>query len=198
MSFPTKVLAVDVETTGLNSQFDYITQIGAVIMEDGNIVGEPFYSRIQPNLKKAKISLEALEAQSGDITTPEGFKAATDLMQAWVDAPPAKEVAALFAEWLGTNPPPTVAFNAGFDLGFLSQWIFQQKAAFKNALLSPITICPMVMAKQRYPGGKQYNLDAVSVLCSLPQRPAAHDALQDAILAGQQYFILKNELEKTN
>jgi hypothetical protein len=53
----------------------------------------------------------------------------------------------------------------------------------------------MVMARTAYPGGKQYNLDAVSILCSLPPRPAAHDALQDAILAGQQYFILKDKLE---
>jgi DNA polymerase-3 subunit alpha (Gram-positive type) len=192
--YPSRILAIDVETTGLNSQYDYITQIGAVVMEDGNIAGEPFYTRVQPNLGKAKISLEALAVQSGDITTPEGFKAATDLMQAWVDAPSAKDVAALFATWLGTTPPPTVAFNAGFDMGFLSQWVFQQKASFGKTNLSPITICPMVMAKAVYPGGKQYNLDAVLILCGLPQRPKAHDALQDAILAGQAYFVLREKL----
>lgn len=193
--YPSRILAIDVETTGLNSQYDYITQIGAVVMEDGQITGTPFYTRVQPNLGKAKISLDALKVQSGDIKDEEGLKAVYETLKAWGSAPSARDVAGLFAEWLGAAPPPTVAFNAGFDMGFLSQWMFQQKAAFGKTNLSPITICPMVMARTVYPGGKQYNLDAVSVLCSLPPRPAAHDALQDAILAGRCYFNLKDKLE---
>lgn len=194
-TYPRRVLAVDVETTGLNSQFDYITQIGAVIMEDGNIIGDPFYSRIAPNLAKAKLSLEAIAVQSGDLTTEEGFDAAVALMKAWTTSPSAKDVALEFATWMGDDSPPLLAFNAAFDTGFLSQWHFQQKAAFRSAYFSPITVDPMQLAKRIYPGGKSYNLDAVLVLCGLPPRPKAHDALQDAILAAQCYFIL---LERFN
>lgn len=198
MIYPNRIIAIDLETTGLSSQYDYIVQVGAIVMENGEPASDPFYSRVQPSLDKLKISTGALAAQAGDVTTKEGRGKVAEWLGCLYDSPPSRDVAESFLEWaekVGSSTVPTVAHNAAFDYGFFSSWQFQQKAAFKHRQpISPVWIDTIAMARLAYPGGRSYALDEVLLLCSLPPRPTNHDALQDALLCGQVYFKLRDQL----
>lgn len=198
MTYPNRIIALDLETTGLNAQFDYITQIAAVVMEDGEIVGLPFYSRVQPSLDKFKVSLGALAVQCGDLLTDEGQAEAAGWFKAMLEAPAPREVALEFVKWLESvegHKHPVVAHNAAFDMGFMSQFVFQQRTAFGKAQkLCPLVIDTLSLSRLAMPGGASYGLDGVLLACGLNERPGAHDALQDAILCGQVYFKLREML----
>lgn len=190
-----KVVALDLETSGLSSQYDQILQIGAVVMDDGEIVGTPFYERIRP-FEKFKVSLEAAGAQIG---SPEDPDFGTNL-GAWLSglmaAPTSRDVFIKMLEWsesLGLESVPVVAHNAGFDKGFFSQWRNLYRVATAGSpVLGPTWICTMelAMTKRAELGIKKFGLDVVAAALGLPARSDAHDALQDAILCGQAYYQL--------
>lgn len=197
MNYPRRILALDFETTGLSSMYDYITEVGAAIMEDGQIL-DLFTARIQPG-DKFKLDSGAIAVQAGDLKTPEGREKVGQWLSRLFQAPVSREVAVDFVAWLRKNKAhecPIVAHNAPFDLGFLNQWMYQQRASFgKEPAISPISICTMALAKQAFPGGASYNLDAVAVLAQLPPRDPVHAAASDAVMAGNAYFALVKALE---
>ncbi len=198
MILPSRILALDLETTGLSSQYDYISQIGAAVMENGECLGIPFYSEVQPNLSKFKISLEALAIQTGDIRDKKGQKEAAEWFAKIFDFPEPKQVAKDFRDWLVANDAkhlPVVAHNASFDYAFLNQFQFNNRLVFgKEQFLSPVWIDTIALAKWAIPGGDSYSLDAVLCALRLPPRPGHHDALQDALLAGRAYDLLCREI----
>lgn len=197
--YPSKVLVIDLETSGLNASYDYILQIGAVVMEDGNVIGSPFYTRIQPNPEKLKISTGALKAQVGDMETDEGRARLPEWLKQIFEAPTPQKVAVDFVSWLDANGAaniPIVAHNAPFDMGFLAQFVFQQRGAFgKTQRFSPVCIDTLTLARLAMPGEGSYALNGVLLALGLKPRPDAHDALQDAILTGQAYHKLRKTLE---
>jgi len=198
MPWPRRVVALDFETSGLSSQYDYILQVGLAIMEGGEVVDEPFYTRVQPNLAKFKISGDALAAQLGDIFTEDGMGKLATFMMALRDAPSSREVAQSLASWserTGAWKFPVVAHNASFDCAFFSQWKFQQSSVLRPSPLSAVWIDTITMMERAFPGGQSYNLDTCLLLAGLPSRPADHDALQDALLAGRLYAHLVEALE---
>lgn len=197
MNYPTRIVALDLETTGTNSQYDYINQIGAVVMENGEIIGDPFYSYIQPNLEKLSIKGGALAAQCGDLTTDDGAAKAAEWFKQMGTWPASRDVASAFAEWAKDHAAlPVVAHNATFDMAFVGQWMFQQRSALKAvAGFGAVSICTLQLAKQVWPGGASYALDVCLTLAGIEKRPAAHDALQDAILAGRLYHAILEELK---
>lgn len=194
MIYPRRILALDLETTGLSSQYDYITQVAAAVMEGGECVCVPFYSQVQPNLAKFKISLEALAVQTGDIREKEGQKAASKWFAQIFDYPEPKQVSKDLKDWLEAHDAkhlPVVAHNAAFDHAFLNQFQFNNRLAFgKEQFLSPTWIDTIALAKWAMPGGDSYFLDSLLCALKLPPRPSFHDALQDAILAGRAYHLL--------
>lgn len=197
MNYPKRILALDFETTGLSSMYDYITEVGAAVMDDGEIV-DCFTARIQPG-EKFKLDSGAIAIQAGDLKTPEGREKVGQWLGRLFEAPVSREVAVTFVEWLKRHEAhklPIVAHNAPFDTGFLNQWIFQQRAVFgKEPQFSPVSICTMALAKLAYPGGGSYNLDAVAALAGLPPRNPVHAAASDAVMAGKAYFALVKTLE---
>jgi DNA polymerase III epsilon subunit-like protein len=189
-----KILALDLETSGLNSQYDQILQIGAsIITSDGEIEHE-FSARIQPT-DKFKISVEALAVQSGDIKTEDGRdKAFAYLSSLFSDAQPAKDAALKLRGWANEVRAwqhPVVAHNASFDWGFWANFEFQQRTALeKKAVFGSTWIDTLALARQLMPGSGSYGLDACLLACGLERRNDAHNALEDARLAGMLYFRL--------
>jgi DNA polymerase-3 subunit alpha (Gram-positive type) len=197
MTYPSRVLVIDVETTGLNPIHDYIVQVGAAVMDGGDVIGVPFNSRIQPNLAKLKVSLEALQVQCGKIDTAEGIANVSEWFARLHKDPASKEVAEKFSKWCIANDAknlPNVAQNASFDYGFIAQWIFQQRTAFGNkSPLSPIWIDTKAMAQfcLQLPS---YSLDPLCEYLGVEARDACHDAVSDVIATGRVYDKLRGRL----
>jgi DNA polymerase III epsilon subunit-like protein len=190
------ILALDLETSGLSTQYDQILQIGAAIVtSEGEIVSE-FSARIQPT-DKFKISLEALAVNGGDLKTEDGREQAYEFLSGlFEEAKVAKEVAADLRAWADEHNAweySVVAHNASFDWGFWANFEFQQRTALqKRAVFGHSWTDTMALARQLMPGAGGYGLDACLLACKLERRDAVHNALEDARLAAMLYFRLKN------
>jgi len=181
-----KFLTLDFETSGLNAQYDYILQVGAAVMDDEGNVEQTFSRRITPPAK-LKVSLEAIAVQMGDVTP--------DTLKTWYsrlvnDSGSSRDVFLEFQAWVKEHEAgsmPVVAWNAAFDHGFWGQWMFAQKAVANGSVISPTWICAMAEAQNRPLGVRTYGLDMVARAVGAGERPKAHDALIDAVLAGTVY-----------
>lgn len=191
-----KVLSIDVETSGLIPAYDFITQIGAVVMEDGEVVSEPFYTRVQPDWEKFKISVKAAEVQVGGM---EGF---VDWIAELKAAPVMLEVAKSFSAWtesVGAISLPNIAYKADFDWPFLENKLFSYKSVFKTPSLSPMWICVLNMARTHFKGTLPNNaLDSVVAAFGIDIERSGHDALQDAILCGKVFHALGGAYPRGN
>lgn len=199
MTYPSRILAIDIETTGDVAKYDKLLQVGAVVMEDGQAdTSLPvFSSRVGVAVDKLKINLSALAATCGDITTPDGATKVQEWVKRAVDAPQPPAVATEFAVWcemVGAKDLPVVAHFAHFDHGFIGEWITNNRARFALPPLSPVWICTWTMSKRVWPDERNHGLDDVCKRLGLAQRPVEHDAMQDAILAGAVYDAMRIKL----
>ncbi|WP_132991585.1 DEDD exonuclease domain-containing protein [Gordonia zhaorongruii] len=156
--FDTTLVVVDLETTGGSSDQDAITEIGAVKIRGGEVLGE-FATLVDPG-REIPPQIVALTG----ITTAMTY-----------DAPPIEEVLPAFAEFAAGSV--LVAHNARFDTAFL------RKAAVRMHLPWPFTtsLCTVAMARriltrQEAPTVK---LSALAELFDVSVRPT-HRALDDA------------------
>lgn len=191
-----RVVSIDVETSGLVPTYDLITQIGAVVMEDGVPVSEPFYTHVQPDWGKFKIAVAAAEAQIGGM---EGF---IEWVQTLKQAPIGLEVAKSFHAWCQTveaDRYPTIAYKAVFDWGFLDSKLFCYTSVFKQSPLSSTWIDVLDLARKHFQKSLPNNtLDAVCVALGIETKRSGHDALQDAILCGQVFHGLGGAYPRGN
>lgn len=190
MNWPSRVLALDLETTGLSADYDFITQIGLAVM-DGTTIENTFTSRVQPDKERFRVSVAALEAQIGDWQSEPSRVA--DWLSATFDAPQMKEVAASVSAFVtdtGAIGLPVVAHNMPFDQAFVHKRMMVFKSVFVDVQF-PVWIDTLAMARMADPGRKGYGLDVLCDKYGLPKRPLEHDALQDAILAGLLYDRLR-------
>lgn len=197
MTYPRRIVALDIETTGLSSQYDKMRQIAAAVMEDGEVVGDPFYTYVGCDPRKMSLKLEALEVTCGDVTTEDGAAKLRAWIMQGLEAPQPPEVATQFAAWSDMTEAwkhPVVAHNAHFDHGFIGQWCFNNRARFRVPPLSPVWICTLTLSQWLHKDAKGHGLDDVCARLGLAQRPQAHDALQDAVLAGAAYHLLTKDL----
>ena len=104
--FETKFVVVDLETTGLDPVYDEIVEIGAVKIENGEIVDE-YHTMVKP---KKEMSRESIRITG--ITR--------DMLE---EGEPIEKVIPKFLEFLENTI--LVAHNANFDYGFLRYWISQ-------------------------------------------------------------------------
>ena len=187
-----RILVLDFETTGLNSQYDYIMQIGAVVMDNGAVV-DSFSERISMEGTEAKISLKALAVQGGDIKS--NVAGAIELM---FSGDQKATVFHRFFDWCKKNDTvnlPVVGQNAiYFDSGFWSQLNFQCRGIHKGeAILGPLWIDTKDLATRLFPGSK-VNLDAICQNCGIPPRTEGHDALDDCLRTGHVFFAMKERM----
>ena len=100
--FADEIVCFDIETTGLKVRREAITEIGAVVLKNGEIT-ERFQTFVNPNRR----------------LTPEiiGLTGITDAMLA--DAPQLKDALTAFLQFV--NGRPLAAHNAEFDISFIRE-----------------------------------------------------------------------------
>jgi len=195
MNYPTKIIALDFETSGLVAKYDQITQIGCVVMENGEVIGAPFNVQIRLN-DTQKISKEVLEVQFGVLPTWEDVAKALKQMYAGLEA---KDAFAQWNEWaIGQTAKdlPVVAWNAAFDFAFYGEKVCAFTTIGGGAILGPTWVCAKTLFRRRFPDAKKVSLDAALLALGITGREAGqgHDGLQDAILCGRAYFkMLENQ-----
>jgi DNA polymerase-3 subunit epsilon/ATP-dependent DNA helicase DinG len=145
------IVALDIETTGLDPQKDVIIEIGAVRF-NGNRIEDEWSSLINPGRKIPPF-----------ITQLTGI---TDHMV--LEAPPIQKVVSSLRAFVGDLP--ILGHNVGFDLSFLRNYgLFRV-----NDILDTYEIASILL-----PSAGRYNLGALGQLLNIPL-PASHRALDDA------------------
>ncbi|MDL9937370.1 DEDD exonuclease domain-containing protein [Gordonia sp. ABSL1-1] len=156
--FDTTLVVVDLETTGSNHHDDRITEIGAVKIRGGEVVGE-FATLVDPG--------RAIPPQ---IVTLTGI---TEMMVS--AAPPIEQVLPAFIEF--ARGSILVAHNARFDMGFLRQNAMRLDLGWPFTLsLCTVTMARRILSRDEAP---TVRLSALADLFDVSVRPT-HRALDDA------------------
>ncbi len=145
------IVALDIETTGLDSQRDAIIEIGAVRFSGSRVEGE-WSTLINPG-----------KSISSFITQLTGIN--NEMVR---NAPPVKAVIHEFADFVGSDP--VLGHNVRFDLSFLQK---------NNILLDNPVIDTYELASVLMPTASRYNLGALGQRLNV-LLPATHRALDDA------------------
>lgn len=160
----------DLETTGLSSAIDKITEIGAVKINKGSIV-ETFETFVDPK-----------------VHIPENITRLTGISNETVKgAPTEDEALRKFVEFCGENPV-LVAHNANFDVSFLEAALERCNMGFSFTYVDTLPIC-----RALFPDLKKYKLDIVAKHLKLPSFNH-HRASDDAKILAQIFEKLCNIL----
>ena len=164
-------VAFDLETTGLSAQTEEITEIGAAIYKNGEILDQ-FQTFVNPG--------RPLSQRIVDLT------GITDDMLR--DAPHIDEVLPKFLEFCGDRP--LAAHNADFDVGFI-------RAACGRLGISyqPTYIDTLIMAQNLMPELGKYKLNIVADALSLPEFNH-HRAVDDGMTVAhmlRRFFAMLEE-----
>ncbi len=149
-SMPT-IVALDIETTGLDSHRDAIIEIGAVRFSDTRVEGE-WSALINPG-RPIPSFITQLTGISNDMVR---------------NAQPLKAVINEFADFVGDVP--VLGHNVRFDLSFLQQ----SKILLENAVIDTYELASVLL-----PTASRYNLGALGQRMGV-LLPATHRALDDA------------------
>ena len=153
------IAVIDFETNGLGAtQGGRATEIAAVLVEDGQIVG-----RFQ-SLMNSGTWVPPFITQLTGITN--------EMLQA---APPARAVMHEVARF--TKGCPLVAHNAAFDRGF---WRAERARAECEPDDAHAFACTMLLSRRLYPHAENHKLGTLARLHALPSAGRAHRALADA------------------
>jgi DNA polymerase-3 subunit epsilon len=171
-------VVVDVETTGMNSVDDRITEIAMMKVHDGVLVDE-FSTLINPL-----------------ITIPAFITSMTGIDNVMVhDAPTAREVVPFVAEFLGDSI--FVAHNASFDWGFVTQTARRERGI---ELRNP-TLCTVKLSSRILPNLPSKSLGPVAehLNITIPERHrASGDAYATAlVLVKYLSYVQRKEGLKT-
>jgi len=138
ITFNDEFAVFDIETTGLSAATCKITEIGAVIVKNGEILGR-FNSFVNPG-----------------VPIPENIVELTGITDEMVaDAPPVKEVLKDFFDFIGDRM--LVAHNAAFDTGFIRQASEESGMKFENPYLDTVA-----MSRYMNPNLKNHKLDTLA------------------------------------
>ena len=159
MDLEGEFVAFDLETTGLSSLHDTITEIGAVILRGGEVV-DTFQTFVNPERK--------LDAKIIELT------GITDAMLA--DAPSLKEALTAFLQFV--NGRVLAAHNAEFDISFIRAGCRKVGLEFE-----PTYIDSLILAQNLLPELHKYKLDIVAEHLDLPAFNH-HRASDDAGMVG--------------
>lgn len=160
-----ELVAVDLETTGLDPSRDEIIEIGAVRVRDGVIVDE-FSTFVNPG-----------RSVPANITHLTGIRA-DDLL----DAPSIKAALPLLSAFVGDTL--WMAHNISFDAAFLNR---------RGALLNNVRIDTYELASFLLPRAARYNLTSLTSLYGF-NIESAHRALYDARATAFVYQHLWDKL----
>ena len=160
IGFSDEIVCFDIETTGLKVTQEAITEIGAVLLRNGEIV-ETFQTFVDPERR----------------LTPEiiGLTGITDDMLR--GAPKLKDALTAFLAFAGNAP--LAAHNAEFDISFIRAGCQKCGIPFE-----PTYIDTLILAQNLLPGLGKYKLDIVADHLQLPQFNH-HRASDDAVPVAQ-------------
>ena len=147
----TAIVALDIETTGLDPQKDAVIEVGAVRF-NGRRVEDEWSTLIHPGRPIPPF-----------ITRLTGI---TDQMV--IQSPPIKSILPELVAFIGETP--VLGHNVAFDLSFLRRY----NILFDNEVLDTYELASVLM-----PNAGRYNLGALAQQLNVPL-PATHRALDDA------------------
>ncbi|HEY2982005.1 MAG TPA: helicase C-terminal domain-containing protein [Anaerolineales bacterium] len=157
----TSIIAIDIETTGLDDERDAIIEIGAVRF-NGRRIEDEFSTLLNPNRH-----------------IPEFITGLTGIDDTMVrQAPHLRDIAHELEAFVGDSP--LLGHNVRFDIGFL------QKAGF---FPYPQSLDTYELASILLPSASRYNLGALGQQLGIPL-PATHRALDDARVTQAAYIRL--------
>ncbi len=164
-------IVFDVETTGLSSASDRLTEIGAVRIRDGK-VEDSFDTFVNPET----------------LIPPEIVRLTGITDEMVKDAPSEKEALERFFAFCG-GCRILVAHNASFDMGFL-------RAAMGRTKLSRelTSIDTLIMARALYPELKKHKLDILAGHLGVEQKHH-HRADDDARVLGEIFLRMLEKLK---
>ena len=166
-----RIAVIDFETTGLSpAQGDRATEIAAVILEGGRVVGR--YQSLM----------------NAGVRVPAHIEALTGISNAMLrEAPPADRVMGEVADFV--SDCPLVAHNAAFDSRFwdaeLARIARQRRQEFA---------CSLLLARRLMPDAPSHKLGALVEYARLPVAGRYHRALADAEMAASLLQWLEAEL----
>jgi DNA polymerase-3 subunit epsilon len=151
-------VVVDLETTGGSPQDSAITEIGAVKVRGGEVLGE-FQTLVNPHLP-----------------IPAFIQALTGITTAMVaQAPPIESALPAFLEF--AQGSVLVAHNAGFDIGFLKAATAAQGLAWPGfQVLDTVHLARQLVTREE---ARNHKLSSLAALFGSPTTPD-HRALHDA------------------
>ena len=164
-----EIVCFDIETTGLNRETEYLTEIGAVVLKNGEIC-ERYNTFVHP---EKPIPREVVE-----------LTGITDEMVA--NAPSQSEALNHFLDWVGDRP--LAAHNADFDMSFLAIGCERMGRPFRNA-----SIDTLILAQNLLPDLGKYKLDIVANRLNLPEFNH-HRASDDAATVGYMLMPFRKML----
>ncbi|WP_250278627.1 PolC-type DNA polymerase III [[Clostridium] colinum] len=167
----------DLETTGLNREYNKIIEIGAVKVKNGQII-DRFSTFINPheNLSKEIVNLTNI----------------TDDML--VEAPEESEMLPKFFEFFGNSV--LVAHNAKFDMGFIKKWAERNGKIVKNTVLDTVGLSRTI-----FPDMAKHTLNVIAKKLDISLENH-HRAVDDAEATANIFIkfteILKKEYNINN
>lgn len=166
-----EIIIFDVETTGLNSSLDRLTEIGAIKLRNMQIV-ESFNTLINPCIP--------ISEKISDIT------GITDSMVA--DAPKEREAIEKFIEFCGNNNPVLAAHNAKFDVSFINNACKRNNIDFEFTTIDTLVLCQSML-----PEIPRHKLNHVAKALKLGKFNH-HRAEDDARILAKIYITLVTRL----
>ncbi|MBN1200281.1 MAG: DEAD/DEAH box helicase family protein [Anaerolineae bacterium] len=155
------IVALDLETTGLNKDEDSIIEIGAARFQDGELL-DTFDTLVDPGC-----------------SVPERVTALTGIRsEDLINAPRVRDVLGDLRRFIGSAP--LVGHRIEFDLGFLARY----DVGMTNPALDTYELASVLL-----PTTPRYNLTHLTGLLGLDLEHA-HRALDDAIATGRLYWAL--------
>ena len=168
-----EIVCFDIETTGLNRDTERITEIGAVVLRNGEVC-ERYNTFVNP--------LKPIPQEVVDLT------GITDAMVA--DAPKEADAINEFLDWVGDRP--LAAHNADFDMSFIAAACQRIGRPFNNA-----SIDTLILAQNLLPDLGKYKLDIVANKLNLPEFNH-HRASDDAATVGYMLIPFRKMLTDIN
>jgi DNA polymerase-3 subunit epsilon len=167
------IAVIDFETTGMSpAQGARATEIAAVLVEDGQVVG-----RFQ-------------SLMNSGAWVPPFIEQLTGISNAMLrGAPPARAVMHELMHF--TRGCPLVAHNVAFDRGF---WMAEAALAGCEPDPAHNFACTLLLSRRLYPQAPNHRLGTLAALHRLPDHGRAHRALADALTTAQLLLRLQADV----
>jgi DNA polymerase-3 subunit epsilon/ATP-dependent DNA helicase DinG len=162
-----ELVAIDLETTGLDPLTDAIIEVGAVRLRDGVVI-EEYATLVNPERPIPATVTHITGIRSDDVAT----------------APPIQTILPAVRAFIGNAP--LIGHNVAFDVGFLQQ----QGIGQTNPRIDTYDLAAVLL-----PSAPRYNLNSLINQFGITLEHA-HRALDDARAAGLLYWELWNRLLK--